>query len=91
MTAWISPASHSRLTPWSTSTPRKLFRMSFIANSGAIAYGTSTHAPAAAEASTASIRCALRAPSANVGSPSGASPPRMAEYESATKRSKQSR
>ena len=51
--------------------------MSFIANSGAIAYGTSTHAPAAAEASTASIRCALRAPSANVGRPSGASSPRI--------------
>ena len=35
---------------------------------------TSTQPPAAAEASTASIRRALRAPSANVGSPSGAAP-----------------
>src|SRR5918999_1974365 len=36
-TAWISPASQSRLTPCSTSTPRKLLRMSRICSSGAIA------------------------------------------------------
>ena len=35
---------------------------------------TSTQAPELAEASTASISRALRAPSANVGNPSGASP-----------------
>src|SRR5918992_1647916 len=36
-TAWISPASQSRLTPCSTSTPRKLLRMSRICSSGAMA------------------------------------------------------
>ena len=52
---------------------------------------TSTHAARSAEARTASMSCALRAPSANVGSPSGAPPPAIAAYVSATKRSKQSR
>ena len=91
MTAWISPASHSRPTPWSTSTPRKLFRMSFIANSGAIALWD-LHPFAGrrrGEHGIDQVRAARAVRERR--EPQRRPPPRMAAYESATKRSKQSR
>jgi len=51
--------------------------------------GTSTQPPDRADATTASVTVAARAPSAKVGKPSGRLP-RIAAYVSATTASKQS-